>query len=653
MRHASHSPLYAALLDDHLRHRNPANLRIHALASVVPWLAALTALSQVALPLPLPGVLANLGTACALTVAAAWLSVDVLVPALVLLVTALWAALPGSPFGPQPGHALGVTVGATVVMLLGFVPVLLGHIYYHEHAPHLLRQRRNVPLLILNGPFLFWLIALVRAGWRPALRERLAADERARLLPRRGGQIFNWARTMTCRPQWVAAPQTIDDLEAVVRDCVRDGRKLRMIGSGFSWSSFAASDEMLVFCEALDGIAVDLDDPAGPAVWAECGASNRQINAVLARHGLQLPYNVVLETVRAAGITSLGTHGSGKDTATMGDLVDAFEVIDGTGARRILSEATIGAEGMAAARVGLGLFGVIVRVRLRVTPADLVEQRDELVPLDEALDRLPALVEQRDSVELYWVPMTEYAWLRSYHATTAPPTRARHGRLFILRNLLEMMFFTALHGVVVRLLPRLLPATLRLMLLGLSRQRRVLPRAEANHYRRWCELRRCRCTEVGFKVDAKFANVRAAFAATRALVEREAARGRFPVNMIVNVRFIGPSGGLLSPAYGPGLACYIEALSWGSPAGWDEAVAELVAAWMRDPTALPHWPKEFERVPGIAELVRARLGERLTRFLAAREAAAVDPDDLFVNGLTARVLLGRPAGARETMRVAS
>src|SRR5262245_64076025 len=82
------------------------------------------------------------------------------------------------------------------------------------------------------------------------------------------------------------------------------------------------------------------------------------------------------------------------------------------------------------------------------------------------------------------------------------------------------------------------------------------------------------------------------------LVDEWAARGRYPLNVAVNARFIGSSDALLSPAFGPGVTCYIEALSMEPTEGWTEFSAELAARWLAIPGALPHWAKEFEHVPG-------------------------------------------------------
>src|SRR5262249_30217876 len=114
-----------------------------------------------------------------------------------------------------------------------------------------------------------------------------------------------------------------------------------------------------------------------------------------------------------------------------------------------------------------------------------------------------------------------------------------------------------------------------------------------------------------------------------------------------------------SPAFGPGVTCYIEALSAEPTEGWTEFSAELAARWLAIPGALPHWAKEFEHVPGIVGIARARLGERLERFLGALESAGTDPHGLLGNPVTHRLLLaGGPArrasvGAPEATSVAA
>ena len=634
--------LFRLFLRQYIEHKNPANLQLHVVFNGVFWTALITVLSQVPLPWSVPGLGANLGAVWVIGSVAYWLVLDPLVPLLVLAWSLSWAALPFAPWGPGHGWLAGIALPLVALVAAG-LGALFAHIYYHEHAPYLDTDDKRADALetthaVFWGPFHFWLCALLVRGYRPRLKAELDAAERRRILRQERVAWSNWAGTAQCRPQVVCVPQSLDDLQDIVREAARDGRRLRVLGSGFTWSGWVPSEDTLVFCERLDRIEIDRSNPAQPAVWADCGATNRQLNAALAAADLQLPWNVVLETVRVAGIVSVGTHGSGKDTATMGDLVLALDVIDAAGNRRILSEETIGAEGMAAARVGFGIFGVIARVRLRVEPACHVLQVDRRMSFDAALEAMPELVRSKDSVELFWFPFTDWIWLRTFERTARPRFAGWHRLGFLTRNFVQMLLckLIATHAPHA---PRLVPWMMRQSGWILTFRERVLPLAEALHYRRWIELVKCSCVEIGFKVDADYANAREAFHASTRLVDEWAARGKYPLDLALNLRFTGPSGALLSPCYGPGITCFIEALCMGRGADWEAFSAELCRAWMRDPTALPHWAKEFEHVPELTEVARARLGERRERFCAAWRATGVDPDGRFVNPLVQRMFM--------------
>jgi hypothetical protein len=171
---------------------------------------------------------------------------------------------------------------------------------------------------------------------------------------------------------------------------------------------------------------------------------------------------------------------------------------------------------------------------------------------------------------------------------------------------------------------------------------RVLDLPESHHYHHWIEMMPAGCMEVGFKVDEDFANVRAAWAATERLVETYASRGLYPLNLTLNVRFIGQSGALLTPAYGEGLTCYVEIMWMSRPEGWKEFSSELCREWLKVPGALPHWSKEFEHVEDVVALVRSALGDRLEQYLSSLEQTGIDPERRFFNGLTRRVLTDKP-----------
>lgn len=623
-------PMPASSVLSHIALPSAAARRLRLTVRTAGWIAMITLLSRI--PLSAPGVppgAANVGALAAVVASLAWARRDVASAMMVGGLSALWAALSGA-WGPGPGA--GTPLAA--LLLAWFCDWCVAS-YFQTRAVHpragdrwaLWRERAET---LVFGAFGAW------QGERVATDARRAELAWASLRAVEGTRWRNWAEIVESRPRVASVPRTLDDLAALVRESASAGRRVRVVGGGFSWSSFCASDEVLVHCGAIDGVEVDLGDPARPAVWAECGATNRQINDALRAHGLELPYNVVMETVRIGGITSMGTHGSGRHTATLGDLVEAFDVIDAAGRRRVLSEATVGAEVMRAARLCFGLFGVIARVRLRAEPARPVLLRDERVPIDRALERLEARLAEEDSVELLWFPFSSTVWLHGYARTERPLPR-RRGLARSARDLAQMFVLNVVHGGAARAVPGMVPWLLRAYSLAMPYGERVARRSEAIHYRQWLEVIRCTCVEVGFKVGDDFSRVRAAFDAARRVIDAFAARGEYPIDININIRFTGASGALLSAAWGPGLTCYIEALAMGRPAGWEACSAALLHEWLQLPGALPHWAKEFEHAPGIIPALRERLGDRLERFQRALRDSGVDPDGVFRNDLVQRL----------------
>jgi hypothetical protein len=606
---------------------------IHAVA----WLALVTLLSSIPIPVRLPWLGANVGATFTVVSLVYWFFVDPLVTVAVGALTVAWALVPGSPWGP--GHGWLAT-GVVPLGVFGVTCVVdhYAHVYHHEHAPFM-NAALEAAHAKLWGPFHFWLLALVHVGWRPQLKTELDEAERAALRVREHVPWSNWAKLTGCQAKVVYTPLTIDDLVLAVRDARARGLRLRVVASGFSWTALVPSDDALIFCERLDRIVIDTSNPVGPFVWAEAGVTNRQLNHELERWGLCMPWNVVLESVRVAGIVSTGTHGTGKVTSTVGDLVEALEVVDSEGNLKVLSEETVGPEVMSAARLGLGLFGVIARVRLRVAPSYRVRQADVRLPMGTMLENLPRLIQEHDSVELYWFPFNRDVWMRTIDRTEAPRTARGHGFWFRTQNFLQNGSMVVLSKLIMRHAPGLTPALLRVGMHMLPFRTRVLDVSESHHYHHWIEMMPCGCMEVGFKADPDVANVRRAWAATERLVDEYARRGLYPLNISLNVRFIGSSGAMLTPAYGDGLTCYVEIMWMGRPTAWAEFSSELCREWLKVPGALPHWSKEFEHVVGVLPLVRASLGDRRERFLEALRRSGVDPTGAYWNPLTRRVLL--------------
>ena len=91
------------------------------------------------------------------------------------------------------------------------------------------------------------------------------------------------------------------------------------------------------------------------------------------------------------------------------------------------------------------------------------------------------------------------------------------------------------------------------------------------------------CVEVAFKVDPSFENVKWAIRQVFKRVKMSARRNEYPMNVVMNVRFINNSNCWLSPAFGEGHTCYIEILSRTKKADWQRFSGQVAQDWLTLP----------------------------------------------------------------------
>jgi hypothetical protein len=258
--------------------------------------------------------------------------------------------------------------------------------------------------------------------------------------------------------------------------------------------------------------------------------------------------------------------------------------------------------------------------------------------MEAVLRDLGDIVTSHDYVDLFWWPFNDRVWVKTYDRTTEPTTRPPSPEAQkSLRDLFGVLVGVRLYEWLMSH-PRATPEVSRL-LFGLLVNRDVVePISDAIHYQDYIELLKVANTEFAIPVTSDFENVKQAWQVVVEMTEALAAQGRYPFNLTLNARFIRNSETLLSPAFGNEHTCFIEILSAAKTPGWEPFSAAVAQEWMKLPGARPHWPKEFQQIPGIIPYLRGALGSNLSRFLAIRDELGVDPDGMFVNPYLNRVL---------------
>src|SRR5690625_1593209 len=64
----------------------------------------------------------------------------------------------------------------------------------------------------------------------------------------------NWSESVHCQPEKFLKPQNLEELINLVKMCNEDNRKIRVVGSGHSFTPLSATTELLVSIENLTGI---------------------------------------------------------------------------------------------------------------------------------------------------------------------------------------------------------------------------------------------------------------------------------------------------------------------------------------------------------------------------------------------------------------
>ena len=201
---------------------------------------------------------------------------------------------------------------------------------------------------------------------------------------------------------------------------------MRALGTRHSFNDLADNGATLV---TVTGIAAEpVLDEAARTVTVGAGISYGALAGWLQQRGWALHNLGSLPHISVAGATATGTHGSGSRNRILSAAIAGLEYVDADGELRRAGRADPGFDGMA---VGLGAFGVVVRVTLDVQPTYLVRQDVYAGPeWDRVLADLDDIMSAAYSVSLFtdWSgDSIQTAWVkrrldgRKPDGTPAPP----------------------------------------------------------------------------------------------------------------------------------------------------------------------------------------------------------------------------------------
>ncbi|MGW6691511.1 D-arabinono-1,4-lactone oxidase [Streptomyces sp. NPDC054961] len=424
----------------------------------------------------------------------------------------------------------------------------------------------------------------------------------------------NWAGNVSATPTRVVTPASVGELQEAVRRAAGDGLKVKAVGTGHSFTAAAATDGVLLRPQALAGIQA-IDRTAG-TVTVAAGTVLKDLNVALAKEGLSLTNMGDIMEQTVSGATSTGTHGTGRDSASIAAQIRGLELVTADGRLLNCSEKE-NPEVFAAARLGIGALGIVTSITFAVEPVFFLTAREEPMGFDRVMAEFDQHHAENEHFEFYWFPHTGNCNTKRNNRSLGPAAPPGAVRAWVDDELLSNGVFQAANSLG-RAVPAVIPGIARIASRALSaRTYTDIP------YKVFTSPRRVRFVEMEYALPRE--RVVEALRELKAMVDRSDLRISFPVE----VRTAPADDITLSTASGRESAYIAVHMYKGTPyQGYFTAAERIFTAH----GGRPHWGKVHTRDAEYFARVYPRFGE----FTALRDR--LDPDRVFGNDYLRRVL---------------
>jgi L-gulono-1,4-lactone dehydrogenase len=425
----------------------------------------------------------------------------------------------------------------------------------------------------------------------------------------------NWSGTESATGVELLRPASTDEVASMVKTAAEQGKKLKAVGAGHSFTGCAVPEQVMIRLDALSSI-INADKQSG-RVTVGAGTGLRKLNTGLAAFDLAMANLGDIDKQTISGAMSTGTHGTGARLGGLATQVVALDLVTADGSVLHCS-AEENPDVFAASRVSVGALGVITSLTLECVPAFLLRAQEMPLPLADVLDGFDELADGNDHFEFYWFPHTEIALTKRNNRVATGVGASPVGRIrgWVDDELLSNRVFELTNRLAAKQ-PGLVPRINRIASRALSAREYV----DAS-YRVFCAERNVVFRESEYAVPRE--HVVDVVRRLRDWIDVSGSRIPFPIE----VRVAAADEIWLSTAYGRDTA-YVAIHQYHRLAHdqYFQAFERIVAEY----GGRPHWGK-------LHTLGASELRERYPRFddfLAVRDR--LDPDRVFENSYTRQV----------------
>jgi FAD-linked oxidoreductase len=213
----------------------------------------------------------------------------------------------------------------------------------------------------------------------------------------------NWSGIASSYPAARAAPES----EAALAELVRGTQApIRPVGAGHSFTALVPTPGTLLSLDGLHGLVAH--DPAThqATVWA--GTRLGDLGPALVAVGQEMLSLPDINKQSVGGAIGTATHGTGTSYQAIHATVKNFRLVT-AGGDILECSPERNPEVFAAARVGIGAFGIITQVTLQNRALTRVHKRVYVQSLEQTATEWPTLSKAHDKVEFFAFPFSGLA----------------------------------------------------------------------------------------------------------------------------------------------------------------------------------------------------------------------------------------------------
>ncbi|PWA85085.1 CO dehydrogenase flavoprotein-like, FAD-binding, subdomain 2 [Artemisia annua] len=216
--------------------------------------------------------------------------------------------------------------------------------------------------------------------------------------------VVNWSGTHEVQTRVYHQPESIEELEGIVKDANEKKAKIRPVGSGLSPNGIGLARSGMVNLGLMDKV-LEVDKEK-KRVRVQGGIRVQGLVDGIKEHGLTLQNFASIREQQVAGIVQVGAHGTGAKLPPIDEQVISMKLVTpGKGTIEISKEKD--PELFYLARCGLGALGIVAEVTLQCVDRQELVEHTFVSNLKEIKKNHKKLLNDNKHVKYLYIPYTD------------------------------------------------------------------------------------------------------------------------------------------------------------------------------------------------------------------------------------------------------